>query len=74
MAGLFHALADKIGGMHPILNFRAPELYIAFAMFLLAMWLRRFRPSMTFAVLRQLLRIGSILVIIEMLWRTGVIG
>ena len=57
--------------MHPILNFAAPELYIAFAMFLLAMWLRRYRPSMAFAVLRKALRIGSMLVIVEMLWRTG---
>ena len=47
--------------MHPILNFAAPELYIAFAMFLLAMWLRRYRPNLTAAILRQALRVGSIL-------------
>jgi hypothetical protein len=57
--------------MHPILNYRAPELYIALAMFLAAMWLLRYRSNVALSVLRQALRIGSLLVILEMLWRTG---
>lgn len=73
MAGLFHAPPARIRGMHPILNFAAPELYIALAMAGVALWLRRYRPSMPLAVLRQVLRIGSLVVICEMLWRTGYI-
>lgn len=56
--------------MHPIWNLTAPELYIALAMFGVAFWLRRYRGKITLEVLRQALRVGSILVIAEMLWRT----